>query len=155
MGDKIIVGRRNGLRLLLERVFPLPLFCVCGTNRLVLFQNSLHFLVQILAQFWLSHHSVLFYFETGSLVGFVVSELTLEFFAVRQKTSSCSLTHKQKTKTSCAEFSSILSRPRYAALPVSSYRPLTAVVCWLGLQGKRAVCWTSGLVSPPTCVPPP
>ena len=31
-------------------------------------------LAQILAQFQLSHHSVLFYFETGSLVGFVVLE---------------------------------------------------------------------------------
>ena len=46
------------------------------------------FFAQILAQFWLSHHSALCIFETGSLVGFVVLELTLDFFAARQKTCS-------------------------------------------------------------------
>ena len=35
------------------------------------------FLAQILAQFQLSHLSALFFFETGSLVGFVVLKLTL------------------------------------------------------------------------------
>jgi len=46
------------------------------------------FSAQILAQFWLSHHSTLCIFETGSLVGFVVLELTLDIFAARQKTCS-------------------------------------------------------------------
>ena len=45
------------------------------------------FLVQILVQFQLSHHYALFYFETGSVAGFVALNLTLEFSAVHQKTS--------------------------------------------------------------------
>jgi hypothetical protein len=32
---------------------------------------------------------------------------------------------------------------------------ITVCVCWLGLQGKGAVCQTSGLSSPLACAPPP
>ena len=66
-------------------------------NREALFWNSVRFFAQILAQFQLSQHYVLFYFETGSIVGFVVLKLTLEFSAASQKTSG---PHNTTTTTS-------------------------------------------------------
>ncbi len=35
------------------------------------------------------------------------------------------------------------------------YMEMCVCVCWLGLQGRGAVCWTSRLSNPPARAPPP
>ena len=72
----LLIAKNNTLRKSAPLLPPGALFCPRSA-----------FLVRILAQFRLSHHHQAFFLRRVA-VGFLVQELTLDFFAARQKICS-------------------------------------------------------------------